>query len=536
MEHIIMLPLKNNILTLEPSTHGSLIRMTSQMYDIPESEILDLSANLNPLGSPFDNQEGGPDVNQEYGLDMDELMQRSLETIGHYPDNRYMEFRRSAAHFVDMGVKAQHIVAGNGSCEIIRLVTECVLEEGDMVLIPQPTFAEYEQQSRIAGAVIRHHPLEYMFNIPTDLLTDVKIVFVCNPNNPTGELIPRSKLIELADRCAASDTLLFVDEAFIELADPEQSIADVAASNDHVFVLRSLTKDFALPGIRVGFGVTSVAMADALNTARLSWNLGSLPDVVGCALLGMEGGCNSPYLIESREFIRTEREYLIERLSDIYGFEPMPSSVNYVLVDVSGLLMDSVELTQRLASHGILVRDCSSFYSYNEEHAEMATRPHGCCSPASLQDIHDKDYIRVAVRPRQETDRLITIIGEVLTESGKEYAEEKLKQTIENASSGTPSSRNTCEYYPCHFQGQDCTFCFCPFYPCEDEATGGRWIDSTTGGKVWSCEGCTIVHHPDVVHQILDILMEEGTTEDNLAKAWKEVIVPRLLHSSFQEY
>ncbi|MHC1576464.1 MAG: aminotransferase class I/II-fold pyridoxal phosphate-dependent enzyme [Methanosarcinaceae archaeon] len=523
-----MLPLKKKILALETSTHGGLIRKTSQMYDIPESEILDLSANLNPMGNPFGNWENGHYVDQNYGLDMDNLMQRSLETIGHYPDNRYMDFRRSAANFLKTGVDAQHIVVGNGSCEIIRLVAECVLEDGDMVLIPQPTFAEYEQQSRIAGAVIRYHPLEYLFNIPTDLLTVAKILFVCNPNNPTGELIPRSKLIELAERCTASDTLLFVDEAFIELADPEQSIADVAASNDHVFVLRSLTKDFALPGIRMGFGITSVAMANTLNTARLSWNLGSLPDVVGCALLDMKGGCNSPYLIESREFIRKEREYLIERLSDIYGFEPVSSSVNFVLVDVSGLLMDSVELTQRLASHGVLVRDCSSFYSHNVEHTKMATRPHGCCSPASLQNIQDKDYIRVAVRPRHETDRLVTMIGEVLTESGKEYAEEKLKRTIENAASGNPSSRNTCEYYPCHFQGQDCTFCFCPFYPCEDEATGGRWIDSTTGGKVWSCEGCTIIHHPDVVHQVLDILMEEGTTKDNLAKAWKQVIVLRL--------
>jgi threonine-phosphate decarboxylase len=166
--------------------------------------------------------------------------------------------------------------------------------------------------------------------------------------------------------------------------------------------------------------------------------------------------------------------------------------------------MDSEELTSRLASHGVLVRDCSSFYMLGN------------------------DYIRIAVRTREETDRLIQAIGDVLTESGKDYAEERLKETIESAGTGMPACRNTCEYYPCHFSGQDCTFCFCPFYPCEDPKTGGRWIESTTGSEVWSCEKCKILHKPEVVQEVLQILMGDNDTEDNLKISWEKVVVPHL--------
>ena len=134
-------------------------------------------------------------------------------------------------------------------------------------------------------------------------------------------------------------------------------------------------------------------MAEMLDAARLPWNLGSVPDMVGTELMNMDGGCNSQYLIDSRDLIKKEREYLTERLSNIRGLSPLPSSVNYILVNVSDFLMDSVELTERLASHGILIRNCNSFYSL------------------------DNDYIRIAVRTREENDRLITMFGKRLRAS-----------------------------------------------------------------------------------------------------------------------
>ncbi len=491
-------PLKSNIQNLIPSTHGGLIKKIAQQHGIREQEILDLSASLNPTGSPFEY----PAINPY--LNLQNILQKAIKQTSHYPDNRYIEFRTAAAQFIGNRVQPDNIIPGNGSSEVIRLVVECVIEKDDIVLIPQPTFAEYEQQCRIFGANIIHTSQYDITNITDDLLEKSSILFVCNPNNPTGTLILRKDMQVLAKRCEKNRTLLFVDEAFIELSDPTQSIADIAAGNDYVFVLRSLTKSFAIPGIRIGFGVASLKMTTILDAARLPWNLGSIPDAVGTELLNMNGGYNSPYFIRSRKLIKKEREYLTQRISDIRGLSPVSSNVNYILVDVSDFLMDSVELTQRLASHGILIRDCSSFHSF------------------------ENDHVRIAVRTRDENDRFIEMFGEVLNEWAKQHAEEKLKNTLEAVASGTHTGRDTCEYYPCHFKEQDCTFCFCPFYACENERTGGKWIERSSGGRVWSCVDCHIIHKPEVAQRILDILMENGDTENNLKKAWDLVMEPLL--------
>ncbi|AEH61246.1 aminotransferase class I and II [Methanosalsum zhilinae DSM 4017] len=491
------LPLKKSVLNLSPAVHGGLVRKNAQKHGIGESEILDFSASLNPLGTPFEY------CGNEFN--MDEMLKQALEKIHHYPDNRYLEFRKAASRFlIESDTTYENIVPGNGSSEIIRLVAESVLYHGDRVIIPEPTFSEYEIQCRIFGAEIINTHQDDIFSISDEILEDARIIFVCNPNNPTGKLISRNKLEKLAERCEQKKTLLFIDEAFSELSDPRQSMVNVAIENDYVFVLRSLTKSFAIPGIRMGFGVATQRMAEGLNNSRLSWNLGSVPDTVATELLNMDSGYNNSYFIRSRQLIEEERNYLIERLSNVRGFKPLDSSVNYILVDIEDFLMDSSELSRRLASRGILIRDCSSFRELGNS------------------------YIRIAVRPREENEKLIQAIGDVLTGWGREQAREELKHTIETIAEGGSLGRTTCEYYPCHFEDQDCIFCFCPFYPCEDERTGGKMVDRSSGGKIWSCQDCHIIHDKEVAQKILDIFMNEGDNEENLRSAWRRVMEPLL--------
>ena len=149
-----------------------------------------------------------------------------------------------------------------------------------------------------------------------------------------------------------------MDEAFIELSDPAQSVADLAASNNYVFVMRSLTKDFAIPGIRMGFGIASPEMAEILNTARLSWNLGTVANAIGTALLNIEGGIENPYLKKARVMIREEGEKLKAKLDRIRGFKAGEVNVNFIFVNISKFMLDSSELSARLAARGVLVRDC----------------------------------------------------------------------------------------------------------------------------------------------------------------------------------
>ena len=147
---------------------------------------------------------------------------------------------------------------------------ECCFEEGDLGLVPTPSFGEYTNQSLLAGAVVKK------VSIGTDglpLLNDTdlekaKLLFLCNPNNPTGRLLCADQVIDLADRCEEAETFLLVDEAFIELSEPEESVAAQAPHREFLFVMRSLTKSFGVPGLRLGFGVTNIKLAGILNLAR----------------------------------------------------------------------------------------------------------------------------------------------------------------------------------------------------------------------------------------------------------------------------
>ena len=457
----------------------------------------DFSTRLNPKGNVFQHHE---DI-----LDLHDLMHVARDHIGQYPDNRYLDFRHAAADFLGKGLTYSNIIPGSGICEIIRLVLGCTLEKGDIILIPFPSPPEYTRYSVLFGARVIPLPFHELLLAEDDVLSCASVVLLSNPGNPGGRLISRKELRLFAERCAGHRTLLIVDESCIELSDPSQTLAGHVFDNDFIVVVRSISHAFAIPGLKAAYGIASEKLVNLLDNARLPWSIGAHSDVLCTAVLNMEGGINSGYLEDSREIIRSQRNYLINRIGRIYGFSPQPSDANYLLVDIKDLFMDSRTLTENLASKGFLIRDCSSFFQA------------------------EKQFVRIGLRLQEDSDSLLKAIGEVLTETSKEDARERLEVTIESAVAGAASaSRGTCQYYPCHFDGQDCTFCFCPFYACEDERTGGKWIVASSGNKVWSCENCTYIHQPRLARQILDILMEDGDTEDNIKKAWNLILKPLL--------
>lgn len=348
----------------EKCKHGGKVQEAMESLG---AEPLDFSANINPLGSP----------------PLRELFLEELEHIGHYPDNGYKDFRRAAGKFVNVNMNC--IVPGNGSSELIRLFAECCFEEGDTGLVPTPSFGEYANQSLLAGAVVKR------VNIGDDglpLLTDAdlaeaKLLFLCNPNNPTGWLLSRDQVLNLADRCERAEVFLLVDEAFIELSDPEQSVADIAPQREFLFVMRSLTKSFGVPGLRLGFGVTNPTLAEILNRARIPWSVGSIAAAAAVYLLGCED-----HLERSRIVIREELKYLTRALQDL-GLEPLPSWVNFILVNIGPSGLDSDDLAERTMARGVLVRDCQSFGL-------------------------GKSFIRVAVRGHSENEQLIAALEQAL--------------------------------------------------------------------------------------------------------------------------
>jgi threonine-phosphate decarboxylase len=474
--------IRKSVIAINPCIHGGKV---AENIELSGNELLDFSANLNPMGI--------------YEIDtIREIIGRALAIIDTYPDNRYREFKNSAASFT--GVKPEHIIPANGSSELIRLIAETILEYGDTVLLPQPTFDEYELNIKLMGASPENIEYREVYQrngeIDDGLLSKSKAVFICNPNNPTGTLIAGSDLARLAQKCQQNETFLVVDEAFIELSDPAQSIAGLVNTNPFVIVMRSMTKVFAIPGMRIGYGIAHRDLAARMENIRIPWNVGTIPDSVGSWLLDTLTKDPS-YLDRSRQLIKKERLWLSHRLSLIRGFYPVPSSTNFILVKIREFGMDSAELTERMRHQGILVRDCASFRRMGH------------------------DYIRVAVRTREENQRLVDALSESVAQWGRELAEKNIDEAIHQ---GTIASRTNCEYYPCHFEGQDCTFCFCPFYPCLDERTGGHMVERRTGGEVWSCAGCDIVHRPEVANSILESLMACEDRPGDIKHIWINVI------------
>jgi threonine-phosphate decarboxylase len=356
---------RKSFVSAKECKHGGKVQEAAECLG---AEPLDFSANINPLGSP----------------PLEKLVMEELKHIGHYPDNSYSGFCRAAARFTN--VVKECIVPGNGSSELIRLFAEAALEEGRLALIPTPTFGEYENQSHLAGARIERLKTDRTgMPIFRDCdLARARALFVCNPNNPTGWLLSRDQVLNLADRCEEAEVFLLVDEAFIELSDPHQSVADLAPKRDFLFVMRSLTKSFGVPGLRLGFGVTNPRLAKIMNRARIPWSIGSIAAAAAEYLLGCE-----EHLERSRSVIREELNYLMPALQGL-GIEPLPSRANFILVNIVPSGIDSDILAERTLALGILVRDCQSFGL-------------------------GKSFIRVAVRGHSENERLIAALRQELS-------------------------------------------------------------------------------------------------------------------------
>lgn len=293
-------------------------------------ELLDFSANINPYPPEFS---WIPDAS----------------ALKDYPDDHYEALKEEIGK--KFGRDVTEVAVGNGSVELIRAFCSAVLEAGDTAHIEPPTFAEYGMAVRLAGARC------------TADGNGAAVRFLCNPNNPTGKLCSRPEVLRLLDGAAEQGAYLFLDEAFIELSDPAQSVVDV--SHENLFLLRSLTKSFAVPGIRFGYAFGIPELIEKVETVRLPWTVNTFAES-----FAIEAFRHYDLLEESRERIARERAWLIGRL-DALALSYAPPSANYILIEVP---VEAKVLVDLLISRGILVRDCRSFGL--PRHIRVAVRTH----------------------------------------------------------------------------------------------------------------------------------------------------------------
>lgn len=330
-------------------------------------DIIDFSASINPIGIP------------EAVI---KLIRESAPRIPHYPDPYYRRLRKAIAEYHD--IDPALVIAGNGSTELIYLVVRA-LRPGK-VIIPQPTFSEYERAAELNGARVVNFKLkeEEDFDISIEELIRLMksfssagdMVFLCNPNNPTGRLLNKEAVLEVAEVSREIGMTLVVDEAFMDFV-PDQSVIGEVKDNPYLIVLRSMTKFYGLAGLRLGYGVFHPEIVDRLWLCKEPWTVNSIAEEAG--IISLE---DRRFNEETRMCIQQWRLYL-EDLFKRYRIEYIPSFVNFYLFKLNGCENNPAEdIEASLADRGILIRDCSDFRGL------------------------EKGWFRIAVRRPEEINRL----------------------------------------------------------------------------------------------------------------------------------
>lgn len=302
-----------------------------------------------------------------------QTLAKNLEAVRRYPDPSNLELKRSLADY--LGVEPDNLLIGNGATEIIYSL--CFLLRPRSVLVPQPTFSEYARAAEAAGAQVLSCPLlpTQGFRLDIDaycrLLEQADMAFLCNPNNPTGNLLSYATLYHIWQESRRRGVWLIVDESFIDFVEnwPELSLARVAAGEEKLIVLRSLTKFFALPGLRLGAGIAAPRVIKYVEARCDPWRVNILAQLAGAVALK-----DKEFQARTWKWLKAEKAYLFEGLASLPGFYPHSSEANFILVDMSLSGWGSAELTETLARQKVLVRDCSNFPGLKGEYVRVAVK------------------------------------------------------------------------------------------------------------------------------------------------------------------
>ena len=353
--------IRDNVKNLKPCVHGAEVLGAAEESGLLPQEILDFSSSVNPLGP------------SKKAL---EATKEAFTQIAAYPDSNSNELRQViAAHFG--GISKGNVVVGNGSTELMYLFAEVFLRKGDKAVLPAPTFGEYESAVRKTGESPKFVKLGKNFNINANEfereLADAKLVFLCNPNNPTSKLIPKETLKRIIEVALEQDTFVFLDEDFLEFVENEKALTMIGKINKYpnLFILRSFTKIFGLTGLRVGYGIANEEIISVLSCAKIPWNVNCLAQAAAVAALKDE-----EHLRVTRELIKKEKAWLQGELGKFGSFKFSTPDANFFFIGVRKSGLTASEIKNKMLKQGILIRDCTSFKGLDEFYIRVAVKTH----------------------------------------------------------------------------------------------------------------------------------------------------------------
>ncbi|MGD0856253.1 MAG: histidinol-phosphate transaminase [Dehalococcoidia bacterium] len=328
---------KPHIENIKPVFHGGagFIKRENTEYD--DLKILDFSTCCNPYGPPS-------------------IVRTALRKtdIEHYPDPESSNFISLLSN--KLGIAPDNLIAGSGSTELIRLAASTYFGHGDAVVIPCPTYGEYELATTIVNARIEKYYVNEQdgFKIDCDeFISFAKLrhpagIFLCNPNNPTGQYLNLSDVENILN--SFPDTLIILDEAYIAFTDNAWDSRSLL-KRSNLFIVRSMTKDYGIAGLRMGYGMASANIVANLKKVRPPWNVNLAAQAAGEAALSCDD-----YLTQCTDRIRRSKTYLTGKLANM-DYKVIPTSTNFFIFKAG----DAKHFQKQLLAKGILVRDCTSF-------------------------------------------------------------------------------------------------------------------------------------------------------------------------------
>ena len=356
--------------------HGGNIFKFAHEQRIEPYEVIDFSANINPLGP------------SQRGLS---ALEAQLRYISHYPDATNDDVLNAIAD--TYGMNKNQIVVGNGAAELLYAI--CRLPGYTGAFVPAPGFSEYKEAlaaSRIPVRDIFYRPREDdngkpYFEVPYLALetfsAELKgqdgriIVFLGNPNNPDGTLLDKNHIRTLASMLKDANSLLVIDESFIDfvgndtLQDNKYSMRSLVNEFDNIIVVHSFTKFYAVPGLRIGAVFSNPQIIDQLNTFIPTWSVNTLAQAYTKSALN-----DVEYVKRTKQVLCEEQHYMYNALDAIAGITVYPPSANFILfhIEQEGVTADSIN--EALKKHNMIVRNCDSYMGLNSQWVRVAIKDH----------------------------------------------------------------------------------------------------------------------------------------------------------------
>lgn len=323
--------------------HGGNIYEKSKLYGIAPHEILDFSANINPL---------------ELNAKGKEVLLRSVDQIVHYPDPYCTELYETVSSVYEM--EKEFILFGNGAAELIFAV--CRLPHLKRALLVAPTFSEYAAGAKVAGLSTHSFPLRQEgmhFYIDWDsILQEMRIgdvLFLGNPNNPDGSLLTPDEIEKVLMKMPKG-SMLVIDESFIDFVKGNHSCRELVKTYDSLIVLHSFTKYLAIPGLRLGALYAPTLYREQIASQIPTWSVNQLAQEFGKVAL-----LDKKYREDTLALVEKEKAFMFNKISAIEGLFPVEPSVNFMLIHLDSIKWSLPWLEEELAKEGILIRNATNY-------------------------------------------------------------------------------------------------------------------------------------------------------------------------------